>query len=303
MESIENKDNVKILTVKKTVRNKYRTTRVWQYDKGHVLEFEGFDLPQAFEVHFSNEYEGTATTHIGENNQIAIPDVYLETAPVIYAWIYLRESEDVALTKFEIEIPVKARAEISDEEPTPEEESVVAEAIVALNHAVEQTAASEEEATRQATAAEESAQAAQTAKEAAEQSADDAAESARTADQKAKDAAQSAEDLSQAVSTATGAADTATQKARVATEKAGEAAGSADAAEQSAQEAARQATAVQNLGVDATMLEPGSDVTVQKSVDPETGAVTLTFGFPEQDISTAAEIQALIDDYAPGVSA
>ena len=51
------------------------------------------------------------------------------------------------------------------------------------------------------------------------------------------------------------------------------------------------------------MLEPGSDVTVQKSVDPETGAVTLVFGFPEQDISTAAEIQALIDDYVPGVSA
>ena len=70
MESIENKDNEKILVVKKTVRNKYRTTRVWQYDYGHILKFEGFDLPAAFEVHFSNEYDGVATTSIGENNQV-----------------------------------------------------------------------------------------------------------------------------------------------------------------------------------------------------------------------------------------
>lgn len=44
-------------------------------------------------------------------------------------------------------------------------------------------------------------------------------------------------------------------------------------------EAAKEA--IENLGVEAETLEPGSDATVEKAVDPETGAVTLTFGIPE----------------------
>ena len=41
--------------------------------------------------------------------------------------------------------------------------------------------------------------------------------------------------------------------------------------------------AVQNMGVDSQTLEPSSQATVTKSVDPETGAVTLTFGVPKGD--------------------
>ena len=39
--------------------------------------------------------------------------------------------------------------------------------------------------------------------------------------------------------------------------------------------------AIQNMGVKAVTLDVGSDVTVEKTVDPETGAVTLTYGIPK----------------------
>lgn len=45
--------------------------------------------------------------------------------------------------------------------------------------------------------------------------------------------------------------------------------------------AARQA--IEDLGVEADTLTPGSEATVVKSTDPETGAVTLTFGIPKGD--------------------
>ena len=49
---------------------------------------------------------------------------------------------------------------------------------------------------------------------------------------------------------------------------------------QAAQEAAE---SVQDMGVEAETLAPGSEATVEKSVDPETGAVTLEFGIPRGD--------------------
>ena len=53
-----------------------------------------------------------------------------------------------------------------------------------------------------------------------------------------------------------------------------------DEAVAAADDAEAASEAVQDMGVDAVTLEPGSDATVTKAVDPETGAVTLTFGVP-----------------------
>ena len=59
----------------------------------------------------------------------------------------------------------------------------------------------------------------------------------------------------------------------------------AEAAAQTATDAAQTAEsaseAVQNLSVSSTTLAPGSDATVEKTVDPETGVVKLEFGIPE----------------------
>lgn len=79
------------------------------------------------------------------------------------------------------------------------------------------------------------------------------------------------------------AEDAAEDAAQSATEAAGSAT-SADQSAQNAQTAAQQAAgasqAVQNLGVAAETLTPGSAASVTKTVDPETGAVSLTFGIP-----------------------
>lgn len=53
-----------------------------------------------------------------------------------------------------------------------------------------------------------------------------------------------------------------------------------DEAVAAADDAEAASEAVQDMGVAAETLEPGSDATVTKAVDPETGAVTLTFGVP-----------------------
>lgn len=53
-----------------------------------------------------------------------------------------------------------------------------------------------------------------------------------------------------------------------------------DEAVAAADDAEAASKAVQDMGVDAVTLEPGSDATVTKAVNPETGAVTLTFGVP-----------------------
>lgn len=54
----------------------------------------------------------------------------------------------------------------------------------------------------------------------------------------------------------------------------------AAAAEQSAEEAAASAEAIQDMNVEAETLPEGSTAAVEKTVDPETGAVTLNFGIP-----------------------
>lgn len=51
-------------------------------------------------------------------------------------------------------------------------------------------------------------------------------------------------------------------------------------AEDSADEAEAASEAIQNMGVSANTLAEGSAASVSKSVDPETGAVSLTFGIP-----------------------
>lgn len=53
-----------------------------------------------------------------------------------------------------------------------------------------------------------------------------------------------------------------------------------DEAVAAADDAEAASEAVQDMSVEAETLEPGSDATVTKTIDPETGAVTLTFGVP-----------------------
>lgn len=130
-----------------------RTDRLWQYDYGQILRIVGLELPETFEVHFSNSRGGTAKTSVGSNNSVAIPDEYLTSGWDIYAWIYLHTGQDDGETEYMVIIPVKRRAQPSDLPPTPQEQSAITEAIAALTQAVAQTSEDVSSAAESATQA------------------------------------------------------------------------------------------------------------------------------------------------------
>ena len=127
-----------------------------------------------------------------------------------------------------------------------------------------------------ATAAAGSASAASGSASAAAGSATAAGNSASAASQSASAASQSASAASGSASAAAGSASAASGSANTASQKATEAGKSADEAEAASQ-------AVQNMGVESETLVAGSEATVEKAVDPQTGAVTLNFGIPKGD--------------------
>ena len=150
-------DNHHIIPVTYSGSGSYRTRAAYQYDYGQILSFDGFDLPDAFEVHF-NTGGGESVTVIGHGDQVAIPDSLLQIQRTVIAWLFLHDTEDDGETRFVVEIPVRGRSAITDEEPTPEEQSVITQAIAALQAAVTKTEAAQD--------------AAETAQEAAEAAAD-----------------------------------------------------------------------------------------------------------------------------------
>lgn len=94
-----------------------RTAPLYQYDYGQILQIVGPQLPSAYEVHFSNQQHGTATTQIGGDDGVVIPDAYLQTGSPVYAWLFLHTGENDGETEYSITIPVIARARPTNETP------------------------------------------------------------------------------------------------------------------------------------------------------------------------------------------
>ena len=113
-----------------------QTSPLYQYDYGQILKIVGIDLPSSYEVHFSNQPHGTATTQIGNADGVTIPDTYLTSGNPVYAWIYLHTGANDGETEYQITIPVIPRASISNATPTPVQQDAITEAIAALNAAV-----------------------------------------------------------------------------------------------------------------------------------------------------------------------
>lgn len=249
------------------------TTSAYRANYGMVLRFSGIELPPAFEVDFSNyDVMGRdSITMIGQNNEVQIPDDLWDSGLNIYAYVYLHPTDDSGVTVYTVTIPVLGRPNRTEETPTPHEQSVIEQAISALNAAVEQTAADVETTTANAQAAAQSeanaatsersaaasagaALASQNAAESAQQSATESAsgatESARNAAQSASTAAESAtaaqasaEQAERSVQSISGDAERAERAATTATEKATAASGSAATASAKATEASASATA------------------------------------------------------------
>lgn len=207
------------------------TLPLYQWDYGQILQITGLDLPEAYQVHFSNQREsGTTITMIGGASGVQIPDNLLQTGENVYAWIFLHSGDDDGETEYQIKIPVLLRPQPSDEEPTQTQQSAIDQAIVALNAGVE---AAEGYSTAAATSATEAANSATAASESASATAQSAREAAASATAAASSEANAAASASQAGDHATSAGLSATHAA----ESAAEALTSAERAEQAAKEA------------------------------------------------------------------
>lgn len=113
-----------------------KTQKVFQWDGEDKLVFVGIDLPESYQVHFSNSLSGESKTALGTPDGVMIPPEYFVPGSEIYAWIWL--SGDVGgYTKYQVTIPVYRRAQPTDVTPTPAQKSALDQAIDALNDATE----------------------------------------------------------------------------------------------------------------------------------------------------------------------
>lgn len=128
---------------------RFTSTRpAWLIDHGMVLKIAGVELPDVYEVDFSNSKAETATRVLGGPDGVTIPDQYfMSNAPQIFAWVYLTTG-DSGFTTLQVTIPLSQRPDVSTEPPTPQETDLIEQAIAALNDGVEraETAADDAEA-------------------------------------------------------------------------------------------------------------------------------------------------------------
>lgn len=185
-----------------------RETKVrprYRYDQGQVLIVRGVkNLPDFYEVHFANEGStADATPLIGTAEGVEIPGSYFQSGATIYAYIYVHDEATDGTTVYKVTIPIINRARPANVEPTPEQEDIISQAIVALNEnvgkaedAAEQAEASAARAETVADGVEALTARAETAADAAENSATVASSSvtmAQTAAQSASENASAAE--------------------------------------------------------------------------------------------------------------
>lgn len=120
-------------------RNYTVTSPIVKEDYGLVLQIEGVELPPTYQVDFSNsEQNGTSVTMIGNSDGVLIPRQFIDSGKDVFAFLY-HVGADYGRTVYKFRIPNKLRPDRTDEEPTPEEQSVIDQTIAALNDAVEST--------------------------------------------------------------------------------------------------------------------------------------------------------------------
>lgn len=233
-----------------------RTSSLTQYDYGQMLQFEGIELPEAYQVYFSNNFnsDGDAKMQIGNADGVAIPDEYLQTGEAVYAYVFLHEGESDGETKYSVIIPVNERPVANPEEPTPVQQDVIDQAIATLNHAVESTSADVERVKEYGDISESWAVGGTGTRQGEDTDnskyySEQASASASTSATKAGEASASAE-------SASGSATTASTMARTATDKAQEASSSASTASIKAQEASASAQSAHDSAVEAASYKP-----------------------------------------------
>ena len=178
------------------------TAPIVKEDYGLYLQIEGVELPQTYEVDFSNsEHNGTSVTMIGNSDGVLIPSQFISSGKDVFAFLY-HVGADFGRTVYKFRIPNKCRPDRTDDTPTPEEQTVIDQAISALNSAVAQTA-------QDVIDADASAQSASADADRAEQAKEDAS----TFAQRSANSAQASADYSASAQTSAGTASSAATSA------------------------------------------------------------------------------------------
>ena len=109
---------------------------LYQYDYGQTLMLTGVELPETYEVHFSNDDHGESKTSLGNAAGVVIPDEFLTSGKNVYVWLFVHSTENDGETEYHGVIPVLRRAEPKDTPPTPVQQDVITQTIAALNAGV-----------------------------------------------------------------------------------------------------------------------------------------------------------------------
>lgn len=112
-----------------------QSAALYQYDYGQRLVFQNIELPQTYEVHFANDGDTETITMLGDGDGVLVPDELLLTGKNIKAYIYLHAGEDDGETEYCATIPVAARPEPSETQPTPVQQDIITQAIAAMQAA------------------------------------------------------------------------------------------------------------------------------------------------------------------------
>jgi hypothetical protein len=114
----------------------------FQYNSGVYIKFVDIELPETYQVHFSNSRSETSLEMIGTADGVLVPYDVWESGKTIFAWIYLHPTEDSAVTEYEVQIAKRKRSPLPDDaEPTPSQQSAIDQAIVAMNNVAERATA------------------------------------------------------------------------------------------------------------------------------------------------------------------
>jgi len=264
------------------------TAPIVKEDYGLYLQIEGVELPQTYEVDFSNsEHNGTSVTMIGNADGVLIPHQFIDTGKDIFAFLY-HVGADFGRTVYKFRIPNKVRPDRTNEEPTPEEQSVIDQTINALNEAVAQTAQDVIDADASAQNASADADRAEQAKEdastfaqrsanSAQASADYSSSAQTSATASAQSASQSAQikaDVEDLVDDAQGYASASAQSASASANSASQAQGYANTASTKATEASTSASTASQKATEASQSAENASQSAQTAEQAKTASQT-----------------------------
>lgn len=129
--------NIVTATFENGSNNTFANDNLYQYDYGQILKIEGVELPAAYTVEFCNVGDEETISQIGNADGVSIPDNFLQSGKNIEAYIFLHAGDSDGETEYKITILVYSKPEQGDKEPTPAQQSVIDQLIVALNSGVE----------------------------------------------------------------------------------------------------------------------------------------------------------------------